>query len=288
MLHGALKRVNSITIYHDDLESVQPGAFMTDTIIDVFSSLLATDDTKVVLGAIFFHLMTDGGWDSVHAMFGIQAPLGLQTKLLIIPVHTSNPEHWSLLVRRASLQKEGSFELFYIDSLNNFEQFQKVVKIIEQTPLLSRSTGDTITCIEVLKQKETECGACTCLYMFLSITNALSAQFIRSILPSHSIRHLYPCIRKWVKYVLDEENIVDPFSDFMNIKRKREVQATEEKRQKIQQNNCFITKTGNDLRRNDKKRTEQAKKVRKRKRLASDPVEASVKKIKAHKKNGKL
>ena len=124
MLHGALKRVNSITIYHDDLESVQPGAFMRDTIIDVFSSLLATDDTKVVLGAIFFHLMTDGGWDSVHAMFGIQAPLGLQTKLIIIPVHTSNPEHWSLLVQRASLQMEGSFELFYIGALNSFEQFQ--------------------------------------------------------------------------------------------------------------------------------------------------------------------
>ena len=48
------KKVGNINVYHSDFASMDTGCWITDTIIDAFSSLLPTTDNKVVFNARIF------------------------------------------------------------------------------------------------------------------------------------------------------------------------------------------------------------------------------------------
>ena len=79
------KKVGNINVYHADFSSMDTGCWITDTIIDAFSSLLPTTDNKVVFNARFFLQIKNEGWSTLEPVFHSQAPRGLTQKYSFSP-----------------------------------------------------------------------------------------------------------------------------------------------------------------------------------------------------------
>ena len=96
----------------------------------------------------------------------------------------------------------------YIDSLNDPERFRKVMDVLKVSPLWNGTRGDTETHIVVPKQTEVECGAFSCLYMYLAISYSETIQ--KHILDLFHTRNLSKRTRTWVKDVMRREECFKP------------------------------------------------------------------------------
>jgi hypothetical protein len=140
------------------------------------------------------------GWQHVVLSFNDQLVYGLDSNMVVFPVHTSGPNHWSVLVRLASETTPGRFDFFYIDSLNSDTNLSAVILTLKRTPLFDKQRGDNVVRLPVPGQEELECGALSCLFIYLCMTTNQS--YSEAIHPLFCMHSLSTRTRDWIRQVL--------------------------------------------------------------------------------------
>ena len=131
--------------------------------------------------------------------------------VLLIPIYTTLPNHWTLVVRKESESRKGSFDFFFLDSLHNGNDIrsQSVKNIFLSTDLFEQSRNDTWKMITTTHQHGVDCGAHVCLFSYLANEDPKELQTIFEYAPYY--RRFSPGqLRGWITSVILERRMLKP------------------------------------------------------------------------------
>ena len=179
---------------------------MNDNCLDATMQLIAnTRNNTFAVNSGFFIILKALGWHGAKTII----PPRHRNKTLLIPVHTGGDDeirrHWSLLIRKPTSNNEGTYDLYYYDSLNDSERAAATQRLTKGN--LYNQHNDQWHNIRCSYQIGRTCGAATALNAAAAMEwPADMGERIQEKLEQIPNRDILS--RAWVKACLHQKSVV--------------------------------------------------------------------------------
>ena len=200
-------QINNINLHPiNDLQTIEQGHDMNDNCLDATMQLIANKHNNTFAVNSGFSIMLRAlGWHDAKVII----PPRHRNKTLLIPIHTGGSDeirrHWSLLIRQPKGNNEGTYDLYYYDSLNDSERAAATQRLTKGN--LYNQHNDKWHNIRCSYQIGRTCGAATALNAAAAMEwPADMGERIQEKLQQIPNRDVLS--RAWVKACLHQKSVV--------------------------------------------------------------------------------